>query len=209
MEQSARPPQTPPESYRILFVGSEVYPLIKTGGLADVAGSLPAALRELGHDARLIIPAYPRAVKRIRELKTLCELKVTGSRSPVRILGGRLPDSELPTYLVEAPEHFCREGSPYTDMSGRDWGDNAERFLLFSRVVARIGLGLPSLDWRSEIVHCNDWQIGLVPVFLHDEADRPAIVFTIHNLAYQGLFDRATFQRLRLPHALWALHGLE
>jgi len=209
MEQSASPPQTPPERFRILFASSEAHPLIKTGGLADVAGSLPAALRALGHDARLIIPAYPRAVKRIRELKTLCELKVAGSRSPVRILGGRLPDSELPTYLLEAPEHFCREGSPYTDMSGRDWGDNAERFLLFSRVVARMGLGLPALDWRPEIVHGNDWQTGLVPALLHDEPERPATVFTIHNLAYQGLFDRATFQRLRLPTELWALHGLE
>jgi starch synthase len=197
------------DSHRILLASSEAHPLVKTGGLADVAGSLPAALRELGHDARLIIPAYPGAVKRIRELKTLSEVKVAGSRSPVRVLGGRLPGSELPTYLVEAPEHFCREGNPYTDMSGRDWGDNPERFLLFCRVVARIGLGVPALDWRPQIVHGNDWQTGLIPALLHAEPQRPATVFTIHNLAYQGLFERQAFERLRLPTDLWALDGLE
>ena len=115
MEQLANSTQTPQDGYRILLAASEAHPLIKTGGLADVAGSLPVALRALGHDARLIIPAYPKAVKRIWELRTLCELKVKGSRWPVRILGGRLPESELPAYLVEAPEHFCREGNPYTD----------------------------------------------------------------------------------------------
>lgn len=210
MEQPVQPRQRPAQGRPILLASSEAHPLIKTGGLADVAGSLPAALRELGEDARLIIPAYPGAVKRLREPHTLCELRVPGSRGPVRILGGRLPDSEVPTYLVDAPEHFCREGNPYTDMSGRDWGDNAERFLLFCRVVARIGQGLSALDWRPQVIHCNDWQTGLVPVLLREQpGQRPAVVFTIHNLAYQGLFDRATFDRLRLPTELWSLHGLE
>lgn len=203
------PPQPPRDGHRILVASSEAHPLIKTGGLADVAGSLPVALRELGHDARLIIPAYPKAVKRIRELRTLCELRIPGSREPVHILGGRLPDSELPTYLVEAPEHFCREGNPYTNVSGRDWGDNPERFLLFCQVIARIGEGLPALDWRPEILHCNDWQTGLVAPLLRGIPERPALIFTVHNLAYQGLFDRATFERLQLPADLWTLYGLE
>lgn len=209
MEQFAIPSPNPAAGLHVLLASSEAHPLIKTGGLADVAGSLPAALRDLGHDARLIIPAYPRAVQRIRELKTLGNLQLPGARATVRILGGRLADSEVPTYLVEAPEYFCREGNPYTDTSGRDWGDNAERFMLFCEAVARIGMGCRILDWRPEIVHCNDWQTGLVPALLHDEDERPATVFTIHNLAYQGLFDRATFERLRLPSELWSLHGLE
>lgn len=182
---------------------------MKTGGLADVAGSLPAALRDLDRDARLIIPAYPGAVKRIKELRTLGDLQLPGVRATVRILGGRLANSEVPTYLVDAPEYFCREGNPYIDTSGRDWGDNAERFMLFCEAVARIGMGCPILDWRPEIVHCNDWQTGLVPALLHGNDERPATIFTIHNLAYQGLFDRATFDRLRLPSELWSLHGLE
>jgi len=209
MEQFVKPPHVSEDGLRILVASSEAHPLIKTGGLADVTSSLPAALRELGHDARLIIPAYPRAVKRIREPKTLCELTVAGSRSPVRILAGRLPESELPTYLVEAPEHFCREGNPYTDVSGRDWGDNPERFLLFCRVIARLGLGLPALDWRPDVLHCNDWQTGLAPALLRGQTERPALVFTIHNLAYQGLFEQETFERLHLPADLWSLRGLE
>jgi starch synthase len=209
MQQYAISPQNPAEGHRILVASSEAHPLIKTGGLADVAGSLPAALRGLGHDARLIIPAYPNAVKRIRELKTLGDLRLPGARTTARILGGRLTDSELPTYLVEAPEYFCREGNPYTDTSGRDWGDNAERFMLFCEVIAHIGIGCPALDWRPEILHCNDWQTGLVPALLHGRSERPATVFTIHNLAYQGLFDRATFDRLKLPAKLWSLNGLE
>jgi starch synthase len=209
MEQFAIPTDQRNPSRRILVASSEAHPLIKTGGLADVAGSLPAELRNLGHDARLIIPAYPRAVKRIRELRTLGDLKLPRARSAVRILGGRLADSELPAYLIEAPEYFCREGNPYTDTSGRDWGDNPERFLLFSEAVARIGMGCQALDWRPDILHCNDWQTGLVPALIHDRTERPATVFTIHNLAYQGLFDRETFGRLRLPAELWSLHGLE
>jgi starch synthase len=213
MDQPTLTPRSTPQSrgggLRVLMASSEVHPLIKTGGLADVAASLPAALVELGHDARLIIPAYPRAVKQVREPRHLCEVRVPGSHEAVRILMGRLPDSLLPVYLVDAPDHFCREGSPYTDLSGRDWGDNAERFTLFNRVLARLGMGLPALGWRPQVLHCNDWQTGLAPALLQDTPERPATIFTVHNLAYQGLFDRATFERLGLAPALWAVNGLE
>ncbi|MFE8034177.1 glycogen synthase GlgA [Thiohalocapsa marina] len=199
--------------YNILMASSEAHPLVKTGGLADVASSLPAALRDLGHDARLIIPAYPQAVRLARELKRVSELRLpgleSGSSTSVRILQGLLPNCDLPVYLVEAPEHFCREGNPYTDVSGHDWGDNPERFMLFSRVVASVALGLQALNWTPHILHCNDWQTGLAPAFLSDQEERPAVIFTIHNLAYQGLFDRAVFDRLQLPPRLWSLAGLE
>lgn len=201
------PPQ--PDALRILMASSEAHPLIKTGGLADVAASLPVALRALGHDARLIIPAYPRAARQLREPKTLCEIRLPGCRGTVRLLGGGLPDHDLPVYLVDAPDHFCREGNPYTDLSGRDWGDNAERFLLLGRAVALIAQGLPAVDWRPEVLHCHDWQTGLAAPLLRDLPERPATVFTIHNLAYQGLFDRTTFDRLGLPPALWSLWGVE
>jgi starch synthase len=197
------------EGMRILVASSEAHPLIKTGGLADVAASLPAALRELGHDARLIIPAYPRAARLLREPKPLCEIKLPGSRTNVRLLEGSHPDHDLPVYLVDAPEHFCREGNPYTDLSGRDWGDNAERFLLFSRAVALIAQGLQAVGWRPDVLHGNDWQTGLAPALMQDLPERPASVFTIHNLAYQGLFDRATFDRIGLPPALWNVAGIE
>lgn len=198
-----------PDGLRVLMASSEAHPLIKTGGLADVAASLPAALRELGHDARLVLPAYPRAQRQLRKPKVLCELRVPGSQAAVRILSGTLPDGDLPVYLVDAPEHFGREGNPYTDLSGHDWGDNAERFLLFGRVLALFAQGLPALGWRPEVLHANDWQTGLAPALIKDLEDRPATIFTIHNLAYQGLFDRATFERIGVPVGLWGLDGLE
>jgi starch synthase len=194
---------------RILFASSEAYPLIKTGGLADVAASLPAALRELGQDARLIMPAYPSAARKIREPRLLCEIRIPGCRSNVRILLGSHPDHDLPIFLVEAPDHFSREGNPYQDLSGRDWGDNAERFLLFDRAVALIAQGLPAIGWRPDVLHCNDWQTGLAPALMKNGPDRAATVFTIHNVAYQGLFDRATFDRIGLPGSLWSLGGIE
>ncbi len=194
---------------RVLVASSEAHPLIKTGGLADVAGSLPIALHDLGHDARLIMPGYPRAARQLRESSALCEVAITGAKGAVSIIEGRLPDHEVPVYLIDAPEYFCREGNPYTDLSGRDWGDNAERFLLFSRVVAQLAAGLPALGWRPDVLHANDWQTALAPALLHGVPERPATVFTIHNLAYQGLFDRATFDRIGLPLALWSVGGIE
>ncbi|MBK5966860.1 starch synthase [Thiocystis minor] len=212
MEQPVTSPSSPAanqDGLTILMASSEAHPLIKTGGLADVAASLPAALRQLGHDARLIMPAYPRAVRQLRDPKPQCELTVPGYPAGIRLLEGRHPDHDLPIYLVDAPDYFGREGNPYTDLSGRDWGDNAERFLLFCRVIALIAQGLPALGWRPEVLHGNDWQTGLAPALLKDLPERPATVFTIHNLAYQGLFDRATFERIGLPPAFWSLSGLE
>ncbi|EXJ15290.1 glycogen synthase GlgA [Imhoffiella purpurea] len=212
MEQSPNQPAQAAwnqDRQRILLASSEAHPLIKTGGLADVAASLPIALRQLGHDARLIMPAYPQATRQLREPKTLCEFRIPGCRASVRLLEGWHPDADLPVYLVDAPEYFHREGNPYTDLSGRDWGDNAERFLLLCRVIAHVAYGLPGIGWRPDVLHCNDWQTGLAPALMSDLPDRPAKIFTIHNLAYQGLFDRATFDRLGLPPALWTLSGLE
>ncbi len=207
--QTSQYPSAADSQLRILMASSEAHPLIKTGGLADVAASLPAALRDLGHDARLIIPAYPRAARHLRERRELCEIRVPGCRTNARILEGSLPEQDLPVYLVDAPDHFCREGNPYTDLSGRDWGDNAERYLLFSRVAAAVAQGIPAIGWRPHVLHANDWQTGLAAPMMQDTPDRPATVFTIHNLAYQGLFDRATFDRLGLPPSLWALAGIE
>jgi starch synthase len=212
MEQSTTPIHIQPadqDRLRILMASSEAHPLIKTGGLADVAASLPATLRQLGHDARLIMPAYPRAARQLRDPKPLCDIKIPGDRTAIHILEGQHPDHGLPVYLVDAPEYFAREGNPYTDLSGRDWGDNAERFLLFCRVIALFAEGPPAIGWRPDVLHGNDWQTGLAPALMHELPERPATVFTIHNLAYQGLFDHATFERIGLPPALWTLSGIE
>lgn len=193
---------------KILFAASEAQPLIKTGGLADVAGSLPPALSELGLDVRLILPAYPQAVERAIPLNTVATFRISGIPEPVRILEQKV-EGKMHVYLVDAPSMFSRPGNPYTEASGRPWGDNAQRFALFCRAIVRIAMDQAGLGWHPDIVHCNDWQTGLVPALLAQEWDRPATIFTIHNLSYQGIFDLSTFVQLLLPDQLWSPEGLE
>ncbi len=199
----------PPKQLRILVASSEAHPLIKTGGLADVAASLPIALRALGEDARLVLPGYPAAMRQLRNPQPRGALVLAGYRRPIGLIQGLHPETELPIYLIDAPEYFAREGNPYSDPTGRDWGDNADRFMLFCRALVLLARGQGPIDWQPDVFHGNDWQTGLAPWLLNDGAGLPARVFTIHNLAYQGLFDRATFDRLRLPPAAWSISGLE
>ncbi len=193
----------------VLFAASEAQPLIKTGGLADVAGSLPLALHELGHDVRVMLPAYPQAVERAIPLTTGSTLNLPGCSEPVRLLVGTLPGSQVPLYLLDVPGFFDRPGNPYTDHEGVDWRDNPERFNLFCRAVAQVSLNQVGLGWQPDLVHCNDWQTALVPALLSSEWNRPVTLFTIHNLADQGLFEGSAFARLQLPQRLWSPRGLE
>jgi len=192
----------------LLFASSEAQPLIKTGGLADVAGSLPKALANLGHDVRLVLPAYPEAVRKATPLTTVTTLELTGYKGIVRVLQGRLSDKVI-LYMIDAPGLFDREGNPYTNADGADWADNAQRFTLFCRAITVLSLNQAGLNWRPDLIHCNDWQTGLVPALLATEGSRPATIFTIHNLAYQGSFDRDTFDQLVLDEELWSHRGLE
>lgn len=193
---------------KILFVTSEAYPLMKTGGLGDISGSLPQALAALGEDVRLLMPGYQDALISAGEAKTIGEISLP-SQEPVRLLETRLPGTRIKTWLIDAPQAFGRPGNPYLNSQGQDWPDNAERFALFARVAVSISQGLARLRWKPDIVHCNDWQTGLVPALLSQDAVRPATVFTIHNLAYQGLFPQQTFSDLALPAALWSPDALE
>jgi starch synthase len=193
----------------ILFCTSEAYPLIKTGGLADVSGSLPKALRDLGNDVRLILPAYPAAVENAGELTPVASLTLPGAGEPVRILEGRLADGGAKFYLVDSPEHFRRTGNPYVQEDGSLWPDNAQRFAVLARAAAAVALGQAGMDWTPQLVHCNDWQTGLVPPLLSLHEPRPAILFTIHNLSYQGIFPASTLSELALPPSLWSINGVE
>lgn len=192
----------------VLFVTSEVHPLIKTGGLADVSQGLPVALKRAGLDVRLLLPAYRRVKEGAAGRKPVAQFDVPDV-GPIRLLHLRLPQSTVPVYLVDLPQFFDRDGNPYVGPDGRDWPDNAERYAAFCRAAAALAQDRAGLSWRPQIVHCNDWQTGLVPALLSRESPRPATVFTVHNLAYQGLFPAATFQRLRLPPELWSHQGLE
>lgn len=193
----------------ILFATSEAHPLIKTGGLADVSGSLPRALKNAKQEVRLILPAYPAVISRADKLKLVSDIVLPGARTPVRLLQGWVPHTRVRLYLVDSPEHFDRPGGPYQDEQGQEWPDNAARFALFARAVCAVAMNRAGLNWRPELVHCNDWQTGLVPALLTCKPQRPATLFTVHNLAYQGLFDWKTFKSLKLPTDWWSLDRLE
>ena len=192
---------------KILYISSEAFPLIKTGGLADVAGSLPTALQKKSQDVRLLLPAYPEVLCKINKNKTLVETSYYNQ--PVKIIETRLPGSNVNVWLVDCPTIFNRPGGPYTDNKGHAWHDNALRFAIFCHAAVDISLNKLALDWQPEIVHCNDWQSGLVPALLSLHTKRPATIFTIHNLAYQGVFDQQTFADLNLPDELWHMDGVE
>ncbi|NOT13647.1 MAG: glycogen synthase GlgA [Methylococcaceae bacterium] len=191
---------------KVLFVTSEAHPLIKTGGLADVSGSLPKALAELSQDVRLIIPKY-QALKISGELRYVCSLRVDNKN--VKILETRMPGSPVTVWLVDYPGYFNYPGNPYVDELGEPWPNNAERFALFCRTVVEVAMDRVHQDWKPDVVHCNDWQSGLVPALLSLEYDRPSTVFTIHNMAYQGLFPGTTAATLNMPGQLMHPLGLE
>ena len=191
---------------KILFVTSEAHPLIKTGGLADVCGSLPKALAELSQDIKLIIPNY-QALKTTENIRFLCSLRVDNRN--INILETRMPDSDVVVWLVDYPAYYNYPGNPYVDELGEPWPNNAERFALFCRIAVEAAMGRVHQDWKPDVVHCNDWQTGLVPALLSLEFDRPSTVFTIHNMAYQGLFPGSTAAELNLPGKLWHPAGME
>jgi starch synthase len=194
-------------AHRILFAASEAHPLIKTGGLADVAGSLPRALVNMGHDVRLVVPAYAAILD--TDIKTTPVMEVAIDGHNVWLLKATLPGSRVKVWLVDCPEYFDRPGNPYLDGSGEPWPDNAQRFGLFNLVVSLLAKQALSMKWQPDLLHLNDWQTGLVPVLLRQDNNRPATVFTIHNLAYQGVFERADFEALGLDESLWHYQQLE
>ncbi len=191
---------------KILFASSEVHPLIKTGGLADVAGSLPRALAELSQDIKVILPNY-QSLNKTEEVRFISTVRV--NNQDANILETVLPGSDVTVWLVDCPAMFDTPGNPYVDESGNPWDNIADRFALFNRVVVEVAMNRAHLDWHAEVVHCNDWQTGLVPALLSIESNKPASVFTIHNMAYQGMFPENVFYDLNLPRQLWHPHGLE
>lgn len=195
---------------KVLFVTSEAHPLMKTGGLGDVCGSLPGALRARELDVRLLLPGYRDSIAAAGPLKRVAEWTLPPMAAPVALLEGRLPGTRVPVWLIDFPPAYDRPGNPYQSSLGHDWHDNATRFALLGKVAAALALGnVPRLRWQPDIVHCHDWQSGLAPALLAGASKRPATVFTIHNLAYQGLFPYETFQALNLPTELWSMDGLE
>ena len=193
----------------LLFVTSEVAPLIKTGGLADVAGSLPAALMHAGLDVRVLVPGYKQVMEGVKSKGRLTSFPALGEMPASQLLAGKLP-SGVPLLIVDSPVLYDRPGGPYQDTSGNDWPDNALRFGLLSYVAAVLGGPASPINWRPRIVHANDWQTGLTPAYLNFmPGDKARTVMTIHNLAYQGIFPPTTGSRLGLPPSSFAPDGVE
>lgn len=182
---------------------------MKSGGLADVSASLPIALHQNGEDIRILMPAYRQTLAQVSDATEVATIKLDGYHQPVTLLETRLPESNVVLWLLHSAYHFDRDGGPYSQPDGRDWHDNAARFALFSRAIVAIACNEAGLNWQPDIVHCNDWQTGLAPALLSQRVHRPKTVFTIHNLAYQGLFSKETFDALDLPENLWQVEGLE
>jgi starch synthase len=182
---------------------------VKTGGLADVAAGLSSALQQLEHKVSVILPAYLDVMDQLDSVYEVAHIREysCGIERRVRILRAE-SDSGVTLFLVDIPGLFDRPGNPYQDEQGNDWWDNGERFGVFSRVVARVALNRAGLDYTPDVVHCNDWQTGLVPGFMHllsaEPAKVPRSVFTVHNLSYAGKFPYALFNGLGFPDAWWS-----
>ena len=195
---------------RVLFVTSEMYPLANTGGLGDVSAALPAALRGLGVDVRVMLPAYPSArAKAVKQGKRI-SIGSPGGIADAALIPARSPESEVPLWLVDCPPLYDRPGGPYGDERGTDWPDNASRFALLSHAAALAAGAASPLTWVPHVVHANDWQTGLVPALLATgRLGRPSTVFSIHNLAFMGIFPASTFPTLGLPAHAFDIHGVE
>jgi len=192
---------------RVLYVSTEVYPFVKTGGLADVNAALPPALIDLGLDVRLLLPGLPAYLNVISGRQRLVSLGSAFGAREIVIWLARLND--VPVYLLDAPELYAREGNPYTDNDGRDWPDNPARFALLGWIAARFADGIIE-NWRPDIIHSHDWHAALASAYLAARGGiRPASVFTVHNLSFQGEFLPDIFPALNLPPHFFTLHGAE
>lgn len=234
----------------VLHVCSEVYPLLKTGGLADVTAALPPALRELGCDARLLLPGFPTVWQGLQQLQRVAEFAPCFGTDAVRLWRGQL-ENGIVCYLIDSPQHYQRPGNPYANDKHQPYADNHLRFALLGAMAVYLANGADP-HWRPQVLHCHDWHAGLAPAYLrahemgagiaaqmgatHAQGNRTShekndgtsslrsteanngasqrrklagSVMTIHNLAYQGLFERHLFGQLGLPPQFNDMHGME
>jgi starch synthase len=191
----------------VLFATPECAPLVKTGGLGDVSAALPQALKERGLDVRVLLPGYPAVMAASSGAREIASLEVLGQ--PVRLLEAALPTG-VPLIIVESAPLYARGGGPYQADDGDDWEDNALRFGVLSKVAGILGSGGSPLAWRPNIVHCNDWPTALAPIYLRAlPAPHAATMMTIHNLAFQGVFDLDDMDVLQLPPDVLGMEGIE
>jgi starch synthase len=193
----------------VLFPTSEARPLVKTGGLADVSGALPGALRDIGIDCRLLLPGYQNVLSGIVNPREIARFEHIPGFGVVRLIEATMPEADVPVYVIDYPWHYLRPGGLYQDPSGKDYTDSAWRFALLSRVAALLSGPNSPLDWHPDVMHCHDWQTGLAPAYLRFGGGGAASVMTVHNLAYQGIFPPDMVEPLGLPAASFGVEGVE
>ncbi len=194
---------------RALYVTAELFPWVKSGGLGDVAAALPPALTALGVDMRLLLPGFPGFLDAFAGLTDIARLHTPFAAERVRVGLAQLPGTERLAYLVDHPPFYDRPGGPYSTADGQDWPDNHRRFGLFSLVAAQLARGADA-DWAPDLLHCHDWHCGLAPAYLAALPARaiPA-VYTVHNLAYRGIFPGSLLADLALPQEFFSVDGVE
>ncbi len=191
---------------KLLAVASEVHPLVKTGGLADVAGALPIALAGEGVEIRTLIPGYPVLMAKIGKGKKLHRYDGLFGESAT-LIGVHIAGLDL--LVLDCPPLFAREGGPYDDPAGNGWPDNWRRFAALSQVGADIAEGRLK-GWRPDVVHAHDWQAAMTLAYMRfGAAHAVPKVITIHNLAFQGRFGADIFPYLALPSEAWGMDGVE
>jgi starch synthase len=197
------------DALRVLFVSSECTPLVKTGGLGDVTAALPAALRELGIDVRILLPGYPGVFAHADHAVEVAQLDLFEPLRTSRLLQTTLA-SGVPLIILDNPPLYMRGGGPYQNESGEDWQDNGLRFGLLSKAAGQLGRASSPLSWRPQIIHGNDWPAALASAYLHYAPEpRASSILTVHNLAFQGHFESAMVAQLGLPPESFAAEGLE
>jgi starch synthase len=197
----------------VLHVAAEMYPLLKTGGLADVAGALPPAQTQLGTNARVILPAFPSVVAGLTQIEPVADLGPAFGIGNVKLERGVLEPHGIVVYLIRADAFYDRPGNPYLDSSHNPYHDNERRFALLGWAASRVALGADT-TWKPAVLHAHDWHAGLAPAYLraHERATGvPHVpsVMTVHNLAYQGIFPASSFGILRLPADYFSIDGAE
>jgi starch synthase len=192
---------------QVLSVASEVYPLVKTGGLADVSGALPAALGALGVSVRTLVPGYPAVLARLPKKAKALHVWPDLFGGKARVFGVKIDGLDI--LVLDAPHFFDRAGGAYGDANGIDWSDNWRRFAAFGRAAADIATGTLA-GYRPDIVHAHDWQAALTLAYLrYGKKPAPPSVLTVHNLAFQGQFAASVFPELGLPAEAMSLDGVE
>jgi starch synthase len=195
---------------RVLHVAAEVFPLVKTGGLADVAAALPVAQAAQGADVRLLLPGLPAVLEGVQGARPVIDVGNAYGALRVRLLLARMPGSGLPVYVLEAPYLFRRAGNPYLAPDGEEWPDNLQRFALLGWVAAHLAADDADPNWAPQIVHAHDWHAALACALMADHpATAAASVFTVHNLAFQGLFPMHDWPLLGLRSRHMSPAGIE